>query len=292
MGLGRGLGTILSDVEEAYEKDFVGIGSLELEESGVRIEEIDVHDISPNPFQPRKFFDPKALEELSQSIVRHGLLQPIVVLAKEEGYLLVAGERRLRAHKIANLKTIKAIVDETKIDEIKLRELSLLENIQREDLNAIELANAYAELIEVHNITHDELSQIVNKSRSQITNTMRLLQLDSYVQERLIGGEITQGHAKVLGGLDEYEQREIVDATIAQKLSVREVESRVKRYKPHGAKLPSKERDRDKLLSPYKEELARLLPFKHEIKERGIEICFSNDKDIENFLTFLKKGKL
>ena len=175
MALGRGLGDILSEVEEAYEKDLSGINSFELEAQGARVEDIDVETITPNPFQPRKHFDEQALKELSESIAEHGLLQPIVVIEKEEGYLLIAGERRLRAHKLAKLATVKAIIADADIDDIKLRELALLENIQRENLNAIELANSYAELIEVHEITHDSLSSIVHKSRSQITNTMRLL---------------------------------------------------------------------------------------------------------------------
>ena len=182
MALGRGLGTILSEVEEAYEKDLSDIDSFELEAQGARVEELSVENITANPFQPRKHFDEQALKELSESIAEHGLLQPIVVIEKEEGYLLIAGERRLRAHKLAKLPTVKAIIADADIDDIKLRELALLENIQRENLNAIELANSYAELIDVHEITHDELSAIVHKSRSQITNTMRLLSLGQYAQ--------------------------------------------------------------------------------------------------------------
>ena len=168
MALGRGLGEILSEVEEAYEKeDLSSIDSSELEAQGARVEELPVKSISANPFQPRKHFDETALKELSRSIKEHGLLQPIVVIEKENGYLLIAGERRLRAHKLAKLPTVKAIIANVDIDEARLRELALIENIQREDLNAIELANSYAELIEVHKITHDELSSIVHKSRSQ-----------------------------------------------------------------------------------------------------------------------------
>jgi len=173
--LGRGLGAILDEIEEAYAKDLSDAESPELEAGGAHIEDLDVKNIAPNPYQPRKHFDESSLEELSASIKEHGLLQPIVVVAKEDGYILVAGERRLRAHRLAKLTAIKAIVVPLDIDTIKLRELALIENIQRENLNAIELANSYAELIEVHKITHDELSNIVHKSRSQITNTMRLL---------------------------------------------------------------------------------------------------------------------
>ena len=287
MALGRGLGDILSEVEEAYEKDLSGIDSFELEEAGERMEEIRVDAITANPFQPRKHFDEKSLQELSDSVKEHGLLQPIVVIEKEDGYLLIAGERRLRAHKLAKLTTIKAIIANVDIDEIKLRELSLLENIQREDLNSIELANSYAELIEVHKITHDELSGIVHKSRSQITNTMRLLNLSSYAQKKIVSGKISQGHAKILVGLDEKKQKIVIDSIIGQKLSVRDAEKMVKRYKDADTVvLPS---TKTNLLEPYAKELGSLLPFKHKIKAKSIEISLTNDKDIKNFLIFLKK---
>ena len=289
MALGRGLGEILSEVEEAYEKeDLSSIDSSELEAQGARVEELPVKSISANPFQPRKHFDETALKELSQSIKEHGLLQPIVVIEKENGYLLIAGERRLRAHKLAKLSKIKAIIANVDIDEARLRELALIENIQRENLNAIELANSYAELIEVHKITHDELSSIVHKSRSQITNTMRLLALSSYAQKKVASGKISQGHAKVLVGLGEKEQKIIIDSIIGQKLSVREAEKMAKRSKK-GEVVSISKKNNSRLLEKYKKTLKKLLPFEHKIKAKSIEISFSNEKDIENFLTFLKK---
>jgi ParB family chromosome partitioning protein len=288
MALGRGLGEILSEVEEAYEKDLSTIDSFELEAQGARVEDIDVETITPNPFQPRKYFDEQALKELSESITEHGLLQPIVVIEKEDGYLLIAGERRLRAHKLANLATVKAIIADANIDDIKLRELALLENIQRENLNAIELANSYAELIEVHAITHDSLSAIVHKSRSQITNTMRLLALSSYAQDQLVSGKISQGHAKVLVGLDEKKQRVIIDSIIGQKLSVRETENMVKNHKENPNKSATAKIVKN-LTKNYAEDIAELLPFTHKIKAKSIEINFTDEKDIENFLTFLRK---
>lgn len=287
MALGRGLGDILSEVEEAYEKDLSGIDTFELEEAGERIEEIRIDAISPNPFQPRKFFDEKALLELSDSIKKNGLLQPIIVIEKEDGYLLIAGERRLRAHKLAKLSTIKAIIAVIDIDEIRLRELSLLENIQREDLNAIELAHSYSELIEVHNITHDELSNIVHKSRSQITNTMRLLNLSEYAQNKVIFGKISQGHAKVLVSLDEDKQKIVIDSIIGQKLSVRDSEKIVKNYKNDSEKTVKP--NKINLLEPYAKEIKILLPFTHKIKANSIEISLTNEKDIKNFLNFLGK---
>jgi ParB family chromosome partitioning protein len=286
MALGRGLGDILSEVEEAYKKDLSDIDRFDIEESGARVEELSVETITPNPFQPRKHFDKEALKELSESIKNHGLLQPIVVIEKEDGYLLIAGERRLRAHKLAKIKTIKAIIADTEIDEFRLRELALIENIQRENLNAIELANSYAELIEVHNITHDVLSGIVHKSRSQITNTMRLLALSTYAKKQVLSGKISQGHAKIMVGLDEKKQKIIIDSILGQKLSVRDAEKLVKKYKSDAivpAQNPSKG-----FMEEYSAALRTTLPFKHKIKAKSIEISFTNENDIKDFLVFLK----
>jgi len=291
MALGRGLGAILSEVEEAYEKDLSDIDSFELESQGARVEELSVESITANPFQPRKHFDDQALKELSESIAKNGLLQPIVVIEKEDGYLLIAGERRLRAHKLANLATIKAIIADADIDDIKLRELALLENIQREDLNAIELANSYAELIEVHEITHDELASIVHKSRSQITNTMRLLSLGKYTQESVMTGKISQGHAKVLVGLDEKKQKVMVDSVAGQKLSVRETENMVKNHKVK-INLPEKKQLEPVLLEKYTEALHEVLPFTYKQKAKSIEIHFENEKEIEAFISLLRPEKI
>ena len=288
MALGKGLGDILSEVEEAYGKDLGHIDSFELEEQGARVEELRVDKITPNPFQPRKHFDEKALQELSKSIKEHGLLQPIVVIEKEDGYLLIAGERRLRAHKLAKLPSIKAIVADVDIDEVRLRELSLIENIQREDLNAIELANSYAELIDVHKITHDELSNIVHKSRSQITNTMRLLSLCDYAQKQVVSGKISQGHAKVLVGLDEKKQKIIIDSIIGQKLSVRDAEKMIKGYKEKNT-LTSIKKNRESFLDKYADTLRVSLPFTHKIKAKSIEISFNSEQEIKDFLEILQK---
>ena len=286
MALGRGLGDILSEVEEAYEKDLSDIDSFELESQGARVEELSVETISPNPFQPRKHFDDQALKELSGSIVEHGLLQPIVVIEKEDGYLLIAGERRLRAHKLAKIETIKAIVADADIDEVRLRELALIENIQRENLNAIEMANSYSELIKVHNITHDELSSVVHKSRSQITNTMRLLTLSNYAQEQVVSEKISQGHAKVLVGLDEKKQKIIIDSVIGQKLSVRDAEKMVKSHKENSTPNIVKTVT-ENLLGKYTDSFKESLPFEHKIKAKSIEIHFENNEEIEKFLELL-----
>ncbi|MGA1933486.1 ParB/RepB/Spo0J family partition protein [Arcobacter sp. YIC-464] len=223
MALGRGLGELLGEVESAYESsNSYGDNKNSME--------LEISKISANPNQPRKIFDEDKLKELSDSIVEHGLLQPVTVIEKsEDEYILVAGERRLRAHKLANLEKIKAYIIDA--DELKLRELALIENIQRDDLNIVELAYSYAQLINEHDLTHEELSKKVFKSRTSITNTLRLLQLSSYVQQLLANNKISAGHAKVMLGLSEDEQKMVADSIIGQKLSVREAEKLIKDLK-------------------------------------------------------------
>ena len=284
MALGRGLGSILDEVGKAYESE-MGVSSYE----GEVVREIDVSEISPNPYQPRKTFAKEALQELSDSIVRHGLLQPIVVIEKDDGYLLVAGERRLRAHKLAKLETIRCIIADVDIDDVKLQELALIENIQRENLNAIELANSYDELIKVYEITHDELSNIVNKSRSQITNTLRLLGLSSYVQSKLTAGSISQGHAKILVGFDEKEQKLLVDTIIGQKLSVRESELLAKKKKLNEEEILVVKEKAKSFVSTYEHKIKEKLPFSYKLKSNSLEISFKDTEEIEKFLNMLPK---
>ena len=222
--LGRGLGELLGEVETAYEN-----GNTKRSSGNETF--LPVNSIKPNPAQPRKIFDEERLNELSDSIKEHGLIQAITVVESDiDGeYILIAGERRLRAHKLANLDTIKATV--MNIDDAKMREVALIENIQRDDLNIIELAYSYAQLINEHSLTHEELSAKVFKSRTSITNTLRLLQLTSYVQQMLANDKITAGHAKIMLGLDDETQRKVVDTIIGQKLSVRDTEKLIKDLK-------------------------------------------------------------
>jgi len=287
-GLGRGLGDILEDIGSNYESQFNEV--IESSDVGDTVAEIDVDLIDPNPYQPRKHFDEKKLQELSDSIKRHGLLQPIVVISVDDRYILIAGERRLRATKLAKLDTIKAIIAQVDLDEIRLRELALIENIQRENLNPIELAQSYKELIEVHNITHEELSNIVNKSRSQITNTLRLLNLNEYVQKKLISDEISQGHAKILVGLDEKEQKVLTDTILGQKLSVRDLEQLVSKIKSKKSSI-SKEKEKLEYKLPKKQlqEILQNFPFETKIKKQSVEILLHSNEELEDFIAFIKK---
>ncbi|EAJ8157236.1 ParB/RepB/Spo0J family partition protein [Campylobacter jejuni] len=232
MGLNkdRGLSSLISDMDTVYSKEL----GFDKNQSTM----IEIDQISPNPFQPRKNFDQEALDELANSIKEFGLIQPIIVFKKNNKFILIAGERRLRAVKALGKKEILAFI--ANIDENKLRELALIENIQRENLNPIELANSYKDLMQVHKITQENLAELIHKSRTQITNTLRLLNLDIRTQELIASGKISQGHAKVLVGLDQKDEKMLVDSIIGQKLNVRDTEKIVKKIK-NNESLPNQE---------------------------------------------------
>ncbi|MDD2949754.1 MAG: ParB/RepB/Spo0J family partition protein [Sulfuricurvum sp.] len=273
--LGRGLGALLSEIEEAYDNELPKRGG---------VEEISLSKIRPNPYQPRKHFDPESLAELAESIKTHGLLQPIVIKEDLDGFILIAGERRLRASKLAKNKTIKAIV--VNVSDEQMRQQALIENIQRDELNAIDLAQAYQELIDIHELTHEQLSQTVHKSRTQITNTLRLLQLSEKGRKALVEGKITAGHAKVIIGLEPNEQTMMIDSIIGQKLSVRDVESMVKKIK-----LPSTIHQEtytaDGLNFTALKKHLQSLGYKCGTKGYKMTIDFEDNDQIESFLDLL-----
>ncbi|OHD97667.1 MAG: chromosome partitioning protein ParB [Sulfurimonas sp. RIFCSPHIGHO2_12_FULL_36_9] len=275
--LGRGLGELLGEIDEAYENEVSQKDS---------IIEIALRDIRPNPFQPRKHFEESSLYELGESIKNDGLIQPIIVTEDVDGYVLIAGERRLRASKLAKLKTIRAIILNS--DEQKMRQFALIENIQRDELNSIELAHAYGELIKLHNITQDELSTRIHKSRTHITNTIRLLQLSQKTQRALIEKKISTGHAKVLVGLDEKQQQLIVNSIVGQKLSVREVEATIKSIKNNKPESDNKSVTISYNFKEIKEKLSAL-GFKSKNSNKSLTIEFDNENQINIFLAYLKK---
>ena len=281
--LGRGLSAILDDVEEAYKQDIKSDTSI--------IEKIPLEKIVPNKYQPRKNFDKDSLEALSESIKKHGVLQPIIVVKSDnDKYMIIAGERRYRACQIAGLDKIDAVVAD--FEEKNFRELALIENIQREELSPIELANSYKELINEYKITQEELSSIIHKSRSHIANTMRLLNLSENTQKLIDEGKLTQGHAKVLVGLDKDNEKVIVDTIIGQKLNVRETEDLIKKMK-------SKENgDANKIIKEKKESFENIDNLVKKIKDLGfkvkssgnkITINFDNEEKVIEFLNFLNK---
>lgn len=276
--LGRGLDAILGDVELTYTKE------LQSGRNDIVIE-LEIDKIKPNPYQPRKNFDEEALKELSESIERHGLIQPIIVMQKGDEYLLIAGERRLRATKILGDKTIKAIVAD--FASQNLRELALIENIQRQDLNPIELANSYKELIDEYKITQEELSDIIKKSRTQITNTIRLLSLSDFTQKMIANNKISQGHAKIMVGLNPEQEKLVVDTVIGQKLSVRETENLVKKIKEKNSpKVAKKINDEVKNFKIELDKLkTKLEKFgKISIRNRKISIEFDKISQISKFI--------
>ena len=274
--LGRGLGAILEDMELAYKAELSG-GNSEI------VQEISLSDITPNPYQPRKNFDEAALEELSESIKRHGLIQPVIVIQKDDGYMLLAGERRFRATKMLGESKIKAIVAD--IESKSLRELALIENIQREDLNPIELANSYKELIDEYKITQDGLASIIHKSRVQITNTMRLLNLSDQTKEYIKDGKLTQGHAKGVVGWEPKDETTALDTIIGQRLSVRETENLVKKLKDKN--IPKVNIKIDEEYSEQLENLKNILNkfnIKTKINAKNVTLEFENASQIRSFI--------
>lgn len=212
-GLGKGLGALIPDEEVVEEKNSIDL--------------IDINRIKPNSKQPRKNFDEEKISNLAKSIKDNGIIQPLVLKECGNDYEIIAGERRWRAAKLAGIKSIPAVIME--LTDQKVLEVSLIENIQREDLNPIEEALAFKRLIKEFSITQEDVSKVIGRSRTAITNTMRLLNLDKRVQQYLIEGVISEGHGRALLSLDNKNtQYEMAIRVIDNKLSVRETERLVR----------------------------------------------------------------
>lgn len=274
--LGRGLDAILIDNEDQKEQNGVSV---------VRISEVE-----PNPTQPRKNFENEPLEALAESISQHGIIQPIVVRPKDGMYMIVTGERRWRAARMAGLSEIPVIVIEA--DDKKAAELALVENIQRKDLNPVEEARAYADLIEEYSYTQEEIAKKVGRSRSSITNSLRLLDLPDSVLNKLATGELSEGHAKVLLSIKDAEKIEkAAEAVISRELSVRETEKL--------AKALNAEKEEDEVRVVYDVDHTKALEQRvqsiigHTVKivqngkKSSINIGFSDNDDLERILTLL-----
>ena len=222
--LGKGLEQLFTN--ERIDFDNFEKGLVE-EAKPNEIVEIKISEIRSNPYQPRKIFDEEALNELASSIKEHGIVQPIIVKKSIKGYELVAGERRTKAAKIAGLETVPAIVKD--FDDEQMMEIALIENIQRENLNPIEEALAFKRLLTEFNLKQDEVAERVSKSRTAVTNAMRLLKLNEKVQQMVIDEMLTTGHARALLGIEDQEQQYIIAQKIFdEKLSVRDTEKLVK----------------------------------------------------------------
>ena len=224
-GLGKGLSALFTDAAEDYKKT-LGVTDDDIKKG---VYELDLKDVYPNPSQPRKIFEPKALDELASSIKVNGVIMPIVVNKDENGrYMIIAGERRFRASKIAGKDTIPAIVKD--YDDRKIQEISLIENLQREDLNPIEAATAMKQLMDDYGLTQEELSERIGKSRSAVANTLRLLTLDGEVIKMVSDGKLSSGHARALVTLPTEMQKKIAKKSVSDGLSVRGTEQEVKNY--------------------------------------------------------------
>ncbi|MGL4109907.1 ParB/RepB/Spo0J family partition protein [Clostridium sp. LP20] len=276
--LGKGLGALIPDDIESNK-----------EESNLLI---PLNKIKSNSEQPRKAFDNEKIAELAESIKNHGIIQPLILKQKGSNYIIVAGERRWRAAKMLSLKEVPAIVMD--LTDKEVLEISLIENIQRQDLNPIEEALAYKKLLSDFNLTQEELSKRIGKSRATITNTMRLTNLDERVQQYLIEGIITEGHGRTLLGIDDGDlQYDIAQKTIDEKLSVRELERLIKKL---GNEQTNKEvEERSKELNPYYKDVRNKLQdyFGTKVnlsskKNKGkIEIEYYSEEDLQRILDII-----
>lgn len=230
-GLGKGLGAIFQEKSLAHRDDLSGTSAPD----GSRVDILSISQIQPNPFQPRKEFDQAELEELAASIREKGVFQPILVRRQAGIYQIIAGERRFRASQLAGKDTIPALVRE-QVSDRDMREIALLENIQRVQLNPIEEALAYQELINSCGYTHDQLSHQLGKSRPAITNGLRLLRLTETVQKMVSDGTLSAGHARVLAGLEMDKQVPLARMTIELGWSVRTLETEAGAEKPKAEK--------------------------------------------------------
>lgn len=257
-GLGMGLQALLGEAAKPAAAADTGAG----------VREIEIARIKPNPNQPRVHFDDEALDELAQSIGQRGVLQPILLRASGDGYQIIAGERRWRAAQRARLHTIPAIVRDG-VDEGTTAELALIENIQREDLNAIEEAEAYRKLIDRHGHGQDEVGRLVHKSRSHVSNLLRLLDLPESVKQSLLKGDISMGHARAVATAPD--PAALTQEIIAKGLSVRQAEARARSVKLGGSreKSPGQAAKVDADVAALERQLGDILGLKVQVANKG-----------------------
>ena len=292
-GLGRGIGNLIPE-ETKDEKDVVvkevvkEVVVKEPAEVKVRISQVE-----PNKEQPRKYFDEDALIELSESIKQYGVLQPLLVQKKDNYYEIIAGERRWRAAKLAGVKEIPVVIKDYSDQEVM--EIALIENIQREDLNPIEEAQAYQRLIKDYRLKQDEVAEKVSKSRAAITNSLRLLKLDKRVQEMVMEGKLSNGHARTIISIEDGDkQYAIAQKIFDEKLSVREVEKLMREQDKKG-KQPKELPENDFVYRDLEEKLSKSLGTQVTIKNKSnnkgkIETQYYSQSELERRLEFLPKN--
>ncbi len=281
--LGRGLEAIMSPLTAAAKKD----------ENTEEVVSINIDKIKPNRYQPRTVFNEEKLQELADSIKEKGLIEPVLVVRSVAPgeYELIAGERRLRASKLAGLTEIKAIIKDGASDKDKL-DLALIENIQRENLNPIEEARAYKKYSEEYKYTQEQIAKTVNKNRSVIANTMRLLNLSEEIQNLIIDEKLSAGHGRMLAGIpDENERQALVNQILNEGLNVRDVEMKVAEVKQHTRAIKTKTQDAE--ITNLVDELERIFGTKVSISGNGkkgkIVLNYSNLDDLERISAILKR---
>ncbi len=298
-GLGRGLGALISDVntiQQSAQKTAVAEPARPL----VSTSEIQISKIEPNPYQPRTEFNQEALDELAASIKLLGLIQPITVRPLPDGrYQIISGERRFRASQIAGLETIPAYVRKT--DDQGMLEMAIVENIQREDLDSIEVALSFQRLIEECNLTQEAMAERVGKKRATVTNYLRLLRLPAEIQFAIRAKKISMGHAKALLSLEsDKDQLKFANQIIEQDLSVRQIEQKIQKL---GEKKQKKEKEESPVMELSESHFKVIeivgkyfnnnVTAKRDSKGAGeITIRFNNDKEIEEFLQALENSNI
>ena len=294
-GLGKGLDSLIPNAvgEAKVKKETVAEAPVAVKDEKGGVETIvKITMVEPNRKQPRKNFDEDALQELSESIKQFGVIQPILVQDRKDHYEIIAGERRWRAAKMAGLKEVPVIIRD--YSEREIMEISLIENIQREDLNPIEEAMAYKRLLTEFNLKQDEVAERVSKSRVAVTNSIRLLKLCEKVQEMVIDEMISTGHARALLAVeDPEEQHALAQKVFDEKLSVREVEKLVKNlHKPEKTKKKTEDKTMEAIYQDIEEKLKQKLSTKVTVTSKGegagkIEIEFYNHEDLDRLLDMI-----
>lgn len=253
------------------------------------VHEVSLRELRPNPYQPRQEFNEEKLRELADSIEQHGIIQPLIVRKSEvKGYDIVAGERRFRAAQLVGLERVPVVVRE--FTEVELMEVAVIENLQREDLNALEIAEAYANLMEKAGLTQEELARRVGQSRSHVANMLRLLQLPGPVRAHVSRGTISMGHARALLAVDDKDkQAQLANLVVEQEMSVRKLESLI--YQPQKKVSRETKQKKDPNVRLYEDEFRRYLGTAvkiHPGKKRGkIEIEYFSKEDLERILGLL-----
>ncbi|MED4567915.1 ParB/RepB/Spo0J family partition protein [Brevibacillus agri] len=278
-GLGKGLNALITS---------------NLIEEGEQVKEVSVSEIRPNPYQPRKEFEQSAIDELANSIQEHGIIQPLIVRKSIKGYELVAGERRLRAAKLAGLKQVPVVVKA--YTDQQLMEIALIENLQRENLNPLEEAEAYEKLIAHHDYTQEQLAQRIGKSRPHVANMLRLLQLPESIRKMVSAAELSMGHARALLGVsDEKVQKQLAKDVVEKGLNVRQLEELVKQLSVSRETKKKKPAKSEPILVELEERLrsrfGTAVKIKKGAKRGKIEIDFYSQEDLQRIIEILNDEK-